>query len=80
MIDELAAATGKNPLEYRLALLKDARAKKVVERAAQLADWGRKREARGLGIAFSKYGLPPVGFSMTGTVAEISRRSRERRR
>ncbi len=72
MIDELAAATGKNPLEYRLALLKDARAKKVVERAAQLADWGRKREARGLGIAFSKYGLPPVGFSMTGTVAEIS--------
>ena len=44
MIDELAAATGKNPLEYRLALLKDARAKKVVERVAQLADWGRKRE------------------------------------
>lgn len=72
MIDELALAAGKNPLEYRLALLKDARAKKVVERAAQLADWGRRREGRALGLAFSKYGLPPVGFSMTGTVAEIS--------
>jgi isoquinoline 1-oxidoreductase beta subunit len=72
MIDELAAAAGKSPLEYRLALLKDARAKKVVERAAQLADWERKREGRALGIAFSKYGLPPIGFSMTGTVAEVS--------
>ena len=72
MIDELAAAAGKNPFEYRLGLLKDARARRVVERAAQLADWGRRREGRALGIAFSKYGLPPVGFSMTGTVAEIS--------
>ena len=73
MIDELARNAGRNPLEYRLALLKDPRAKKVVERAAQFADWTRKREGgRALGIAFSKLGLPPVGFSMTGTVAEIS--------
>jgi isoquinoline 1-oxidoreductase beta subunit len=72
MIEELAREAGKDSLAYRLALLKDPRAKKVVERAAQLADWGRKREGRALGIAFSKLGLPPVGFSMTGTVAEIS--------
>ena len=72
MIDELAQQAGKDPLEYRLALLKDARAKRVVERAAQLADWGRKREGRAVGIAFSKLGLPPVGFSMIGTAAEIS--------
>jgi len=72
MIDELAAAAGKNPLEYRLALLKDARAKKVVERVAQLADWSRKRDGRALGISFNKLGLPPIGFSMTGTVAEVS--------
>jgi isoquinoline 1-oxidoreductase beta subunit len=72
MIDELAQQAGKNPLEYRMALLKDARARKVIERVAQLSEWGRRREGRALGIAFSKLGLPPVGFSMTGTVAEIS--------
>lgn len=72
MIDELAKEAGKDPLEYRLAMLKDPRAKKVVGRAAELADWGRKRDGRALGVAFNKLGLPPVGFSMTGTVAEIS--------
>lgn len=72
MIDDLARAANKDPLEYRIALLKDPRGKKVVERVAQLADWKRKREGRALGVAFGKLGLPPVGFSMTGTVAEIS--------
>jgi isoquinoline 1-oxidoreductase subunit beta len=72
MIDELALAAGTDPLEYRLALFKDARAKKVVERVAELAEWKRPRQGRALGIAFSKLGLPPIGFSMTGTVAEIS--------
>ena len=72
MIDELAQQAGQDPLAYRLALLKDPRAKKVVERVAQLAEWSRKREGRALGIAFNKLGLPPVGFSMTGTVAEVS--------
>lgn len=72
MIDELALNAGKDPFEYRLALLKDPRAKHVISRVAELADWQRKREGRTLGMAFSKLGLPPVGFSMIGTVAEIS--------
>ena len=72
MIDELAQQAGKDPLEYRMALLKDARARKVNERVAQLSEWGRRRDGRALGIAFNKLGRPPVGFSMTGTVAEIS--------
>jgi isoquinoline 1-oxidoreductase subunit beta len=72
VIDELARQAKKDPLEYRLALLKDPRAKKVVETAAKMADWGSKRDGRALGIAYGKLGLPPVGFSMSGTVAEIS--------
>ena len=72
MIDELALAANTNPVEYRLALLKDPRAKKVIERVAEMADFKRKREGTALGIAFAKYGLPPIGYSMTGTVAEVS--------
>lgn len=72
MIDELAQQAGKNPAEFRIALLKDPRAKRVIERVAQMAEFSRKREGTALGIAFGKLGLPPVGFSMTGTVAEVS--------
>jgi len=73
MIDEVALSTGKDPLEFRLALLKDPRAKAIVSRVAEMSEWKRKRtDGRALGIAFSKLGLPPVGFSMIATVAEIS--------
>ncbi len=73
MIEDLAINAGKDPVEYRVALLKDPRAKAVITRVAELADWKRKRgEGRALGVAFGKLGLPPIGFSMTGTVAEIS--------
>lgn len=72
MIDELARIAGQDPADYRIALLKDPRAKRVIERVADLSDFKRKREGRALGIAFAKLGLPPVGFSMAGTVAEVS--------
>ena len=63
VIDELAELAGRNPLEYRLALLKDPRAKRVIEKSAEMAEWTRKRDGTALGIAFGKLGLPPVGFS-----------------
>ena len=63
VIDELAQLAGQDPLAYRLALLKDPRARRVVETAAKMADWGRKREGTALGISFGKLGLPPIGFS-----------------
>jgi nicotinate dehydrogenase subunit B len=56
-IDELALATGTDPLQYRLRHLDDPRARTVLERAAARAGWGARprTEGRGLGIAFARY-------------------------
>ena len=53
-VDELAAAAGKDPLEFRLGLLKKhPRAKRVLETAAQKAGWGKKpAKGQALGIAY----------------------------
>jgi nicotinate dehydrogenase subunit B len=56
-IDEIAAAAGRDALEYRLAHLTDPRAREVVERAARAAGWpGRSTEdGVALGIGFARY-------------------------
>jgi len=53
-VDELAAAAGRDPLEFRLGLLqKHPRAKRVLETAAQKAGWGKKPAmGQALGIAY----------------------------
>jgi len=38
-VDELAAAAGADPVEYRLRHIKDPRARAVIEAAAQRAGW-----------------------------------------
>jgi isoquinoline 1-oxidoreductase beta subunit len=68
-IDELAAAAGKDPFEFRRDLLsKAARHKGVLELAAEKGDWGKplpQGRFRGIAVAFS-YG------SYASEVAEVS--------
>jgi nicotinate dehydrogenase subunit B len=57
-LDELAAETGEDPVAYRLSVLRDPRARAVIERAAQMAGWrpGAPGGAgRGRGIGFARY-------------------------
>jgi isoquinoline 1-oxidoreductase beta subunit len=67
-IDEIALKRGIDPVAFRLALLrKTPRGRNVVERVAHMADWGRKRDGRGLGFAFIDY-----SGSLLAGAAEVS--------
>ena len=67
-MDEVALKRGIDPLDFRLGLLKGTpRAYKAVERVAQMADWGRKRDGRALGLAYIDYS----GSQVAG-IAEVS--------
>jgi isoquinoline 1-oxidoreductase subunit beta len=53
-IDELAAQANMDPLDYRRRLLaKNQTGLAVLNRAAQLANWGQQPKGRHLGIAFA---------------------------
>ena len=56
-LDELAHGAGLDPLALRLAHLRDARAREVLERAARAIGWhaGAAGAGRGQGIAFARY-------------------------
>ncbi len=68
-IDELAHAAGRDPLDFRLEMLGEhPRMKHVLEKAAEMADWGttpRADRARGIGLVEDKGGI-------VAQIAEVS--------
>lgn len=57
-VDDLAARVGEDPLAYRLSMLSDPRARRVVEKAAAMANWASRDAGgtgSGLGIGLARY-------------------------
>jgi CO/xanthine dehydrogenase Mo-binding subunit len=57
-MDELAAAAGADPVAFRLAHMKDARGREVIEAVAKAANWKPGENSgtlRGRGIGFARY-------------------------
>jgi nicotinate dehydrogenase subunit B len=79
-IDELAAAAGADPVEFRLRHLSDPRSQGVIKAAAHAAGWDSRpspakhdsqaRLAKGRGISFSPRGA--AGFFPTTYVATVA--------
>ncbi len=68
-IDEIATDLGKDPVEFRLRLMREhPRARKVLQTAADMADWGTSSpRGRAKGVAFAER-----SGSLSAGVAEIS--------
>jgi len=74
-LDELAAASGADPLQLRLQYLHDARGAEVLERVAALSNWRQRPKPDRRGEIVIGWGLAYVKYELVrtyvGVVAEV---------
>ena len=76
-IDELAAAAGADPVEFRLKHLDDPRARDAITTAAQAFGWRKGERAppdHGFGFAFARY-KNLAAYCAVATEVEVNRQS-----
>ncbi|MEN0068177.1 MAG: molybdopterin cofactor-binding domain-containing protein [Myxococcota bacterium] len=76
-VDELAKAAGVEPLAYRRSMLKDKRAIRVLDRAAELADWanrptsGSRAYGLAMGGAFGSFSAQIIDVELVDGVPQV---------
>jgi CO/xanthine dehydrogenase Mo-binding subunit len=75
-MDELAVAAGADPVDYRMRVLKDPRAREVVQKAAETFGWSqwKKRAGYGRGIGFARY-KNLAGYCAVALEVQVNRRN-----
>ncbi|WP_042378161.1 molybdopterin cofactor-binding domain-containing protein [Streptacidiphilus melanogenes] len=77
IVDQLAAAMGQDPYHFRRNFLKDQRAVAVLDKVAQVGDWGRTMApgtAQGIAIHPEYHGFVAVLVEIDCTPATVNRK------